>query len=72
MSVKGTKHRKRSHMSVNVGGPTESVKNRASLTDNATTRSTWVVLGVLVGAIGAVFFIANGGNHSTRTGSCGG
>jgi hypothetical protein len=28
-------------------------------------RSTWAILGVLVGAIGAVFFIANGGNHST-------
>jgi hypothetical protein len=28
-------------------------------------RSTWVILGVLIGAIGAVFFISNGGNHST-------
>lgn len=27
--------------------------------------STWVILGVLVGAIGALFFIGNGGNHST-------
>jgi hypothetical protein len=28
-------------------------------------RTFWVTLGVLVGAIGAIFFIANGGNHST-------
>jgi Protein of unknown function (DUF2510) len=28
-------------------------------------RSTWVILGVLVGFIGAIFFIGNGGNHST-------
>jgi hypothetical protein len=27
-------------------------------------RSTWVILGLIVGAIGALFFIANGSNHS--------
>ena len=28
-------------------------------------RSTWVILGVLIGVIGAFFFIGEGGNHST-------
>jgi hypothetical protein len=28
-------------------------------------RSAWVILGVPVGAVGALFFIGNGGNHST-------
>ena len=29
------------------------------------SRTFWVTFGVLVGAIGAIFFISNGGNHST-------
>ena len=29
------------------------------------SRTFWLTLGLLIGAIGAILFIANGGNHST-------